>query len=676
MDTTLLRGLALLETQDGAKSIKGPNGEDSFNLFNVKQFDQSQPGFVAQDKAEGSRDRYRAYASREESIQDVLDLIQRRYPKAAEALKSGDKQAFAAGLKEGGYATDPNYVTKLVGAIDRARGLTPEAKRAVQEAELKGDGAVTQLVELRRNGWGADIDEALRLGWKPEDIVKRIAGAEVEEARAARERQDAKGTLGRFGEGVSNAVSDAGLAARQIVASGDQEAALRTEAARRRDDLERRANAATTAGTVGEMAPGVALNVGAALATGGMSLPAQLAAQAGVSAATGALKTTTEDGERTKNVLADALLGAGAAAVPLGGGRVMSKALARDPAKVAEREALAARLSAEGLPVNAATLTQGGKNVAERLAGSADVTAFREGTDAAIASKVAEGLGIKGYTGAIDTELLNAARPSIKQTLDEATDFSLAVPQGLKDDIAKLVGSNNNPLTAGIAEMPVVKRAAENVMKADGPVSARQLQELVSELKAVAGSQSTSATERQVAGKMVGSLQDAMTGAMKPEQATAFREGDRQYANLKAVENMVRTSGDSGIVTPRQMLNAVKTGRFKNSFLRDEAPYQELSKTAAEALGPSNGRGLADLLGRTVAGGDSVFQAATVLEPASGAMGYAGKKLVEKLLAKAVTSENPTVVRLLTGVGSKPKKASKRYLARALAGTSAGLAAS
>ena len=108
MDKSLLQALSMLETRDGQKTIKGPDGADSFNLFNIKDF--SGGGYRAHDKAEGSRDAYRVYGSREESIQDLVGLLQRKYPKAYAALETGDAGSFATGLKEGGYATDPKYV--------------------------------------------------------------------------------------------------------------------------------------------------------------------------------------------------------------------------------------------------------------------------------------------------------------------------------------------------------------------------------------------------------------------------------------------------------------------------------------------------------------------------------------------------------------------------------------
>lgn len=57
MNSAFLEGLALLETAGGKKTIKGPEGQDSFNLYNIKDF--TGQGFRAIDKAEGSRDAYR-----------------------------------------------------------------------------------------------------------------------------------------------------------------------------------------------------------------------------------------------------------------------------------------------------------------------------------------------------------------------------------------------------------------------------------------------------------------------------------------------------------------------------------------------------------------------------------------------------------------------------------------
>lgn len=123
MDPLFLEALAQLETAGGKKTIKGPNGEDSNNLFNIKDF--SGGGFRAVDRAEGSNDAYRVYASREAATEDLVSLLSRKYPRALEATNA---EEFATALKDGGYATDPEYVAKFVGVHN---SLSTTGERAV-----------------------------------------------------------------------------------------------------------------------------------------------------------------------------------------------------------------------------------------------------------------------------------------------------------------------------------------------------------------------------------------------------------------------------------------------------------------------------------------------------------------------------------------------------------------
>jgi flagellum-specific peptidoglycan hydrolase FlgJ len=97
----LVRAVAKLETQDGRKAV------GAHNLFNIK--DPTGKGPKAVDKAEGSNHSYRSYASRQESIDDFIGLLGRRYPEAHKALQEGDVAGFVAGLVKRGYATDPEY---------------------------------------------------------------------------------------------------------------------------------------------------------------------------------------------------------------------------------------------------------------------------------------------------------------------------------------------------------------------------------------------------------------------------------------------------------------------------------------------------------------------------------------------------------------------------------------
>jgi hypothetical protein len=140
--------VARLETRGGEATIKGPQGEDSNNLFNIKETRAGRAGYTARDKAEGSNDAYRVYASRDESQADMESLLARRYPEAFDAMQKPwspeSVTEFASGLKKRGYATDPNYVDKLVKLSGQVDGSTYVGRSSNR---MKGvDAAVTEVV--------------------------------------------------------------------------------------------------------------------------------------------------------------------------------------------------------------------------------------------------------------------------------------------------------------------------------------------------------------------------------------------------------------------------------------------------------------------------------------------------------------------------------------------------
>jgi hypothetical protein len=118
--------VARLETRGGEATIKGPQGEDSNNLFNIKETRAGKSGYRAKDKAEGSNDAYRVYGSKDESVADMESLLARRYPEAFDAMQKPwspeSVTEFATGLKKRGYATDPAYVEKLVKLSNQVDG--------------------------------------------------------------------------------------------------------------------------------------------------------------------------------------------------------------------------------------------------------------------------------------------------------------------------------------------------------------------------------------------------------------------------------------------------------------------------------------------------------------------------------------------------------------------------
>ena len=66
---------------------------------------------------------FRSYDDTAQSVGDYVSLLQTS-PRYAGALGTGsDVHAFASGLQRGGYATDPDYVNKLVATVATLRQL-------------------------------------------------------------------------------------------------------------------------------------------------------------------------------------------------------------------------------------------------------------------------------------------------------------------------------------------------------------------------------------------------------------------------------------------------------------------------------------------------------------------------------------------------------------------------
>jgi flagellar protein FlgJ len=132
-------GQAAHETGWGQRDIRNADGSPSNNLFGIKAGPGWQ-GKVAEITTTEYVDgqprkvtaRFRAYASAEESFRDYARLIgsSPRYQQALSAAHAGLQspvgstvKAFAAGLQQGGYATDPAYAEKLSRVINTTLSL-------------------------------------------------------------------------------------------------------------------------------------------------------------------------------------------------------------------------------------------------------------------------------------------------------------------------------------------------------------------------------------------------------------------------------------------------------------------------------------------------------------------------------------------------------------------------
>ncbi len=117
------------ETGWGKSVVPGTN-----NLGNIKDF--SGGGVAAVDNMTGSRDNYRRYETPDAFFDDYVGLIQRKYPQAMGVGEDAEK--FGRALKFGGYAEDPAYVPKVVGATNTLRKLGDALAQAIFPAAQAG----------------------------------------------------------------------------------------------------------------------------------------------------------------------------------------------------------------------------------------------------------------------------------------------------------------------------------------------------------------------------------------------------------------------------------------------------------------------------------------------------------------------------------------------------------
>lgn len=126
MPANYMLGQAALETGWGRREIKTKDGSNSHNLFGIKATG-GWKGKIAEtttteyiDGVKQKRvEKFRAYASYADSFKDFANLIQKnpRYQSVMENVDSVN--GYARALQNSGYATDPNYASKLASVINK-----------------------------------------------------------------------------------------------------------------------------------------------------------------------------------------------------------------------------------------------------------------------------------------------------------------------------------------------------------------------------------------------------------------------------------------------------------------------------------------------------------------------------------------------------------------------------
>ncbi|MEM8511215.1 flagellar protein FlgJ [Massilia sp. MP_M2] len=125
----LVQAHAALESGWGQRPLRVDGGASSHNLFGIKagpRWNGATGDSTTTEYVNGAalttRERFRAYPDAASAFQDYARVLLDN-PRYRAALNTGnDAQAFAQGLARGGYATDPNYASKLARIAGKLQG--------------------------------------------------------------------------------------------------------------------------------------------------------------------------------------------------------------------------------------------------------------------------------------------------------------------------------------------------------------------------------------------------------------------------------------------------------------------------------------------------------------------------------------------------------------------------
>ena len=120
IDPRYLVAQAALETGWGKSIMRQPDGSSSHNLFGIKATGNWQGGQARAITSEFRNGQmvketaaFRSYDSFQDSFHDLVSLLQNN-SRYQEAIKSADKpEQFVRELQKAGYATDPDYASKI-----------------------------------------------------------------------------------------------------------------------------------------------------------------------------------------------------------------------------------------------------------------------------------------------------------------------------------------------------------------------------------------------------------------------------------------------------------------------------------------------------------------------------------------------------------------------------------
>lgn len=135
LNPAVLIAQAALETGWGSKVVRDSQGNNSFNLFNIKadsQWSGPKTSKLTLEYEQGvavqKRAAFRRYDSVEQSLADYQNFLNK--PRYAKALANAEKpEQYLQELQNAGYATDPNYANKIMTIL-----RSPALQQAINQA--------------------------------------------------------------------------------------------------------------------------------------------------------------------------------------------------------------------------------------------------------------------------------------------------------------------------------------------------------------------------------------------------------------------------------------------------------------------------------------------------------------------------------------------------------------
>lgn len=568
-----------LETGWGKSVIPGTN-----NLGNIKG-----AGVTAVDNMTGSNDQYRVYATPSAFGADYASLLQRKYPGA---INTGENaQAFASALQKGGYAEDPQYASKVTGAVNTVRKLGDFLATAISGNAQAAEAPNTQKLASDPLWQMLNSDNGKSHAPAPDAKLARDPTWQLlnsTQAQPAQPKSDAKeaspGILGQIkgvGVGAAQSIDNLATGITQLIGRGVNSAGnalgvtvpgfsnadiqkFDSDARNRQQEYKDMAGGAQTAKTVGNVAgdvlSGIALPVGrAATLLGRIGQGALLGA--GFGAAQPVLDNTGSYGDnKLKQIMTGAAVGG---AVPVAGqalnsaGNALRGVVGGNVSPQAG--ALAQRAADLGIDVSPVALS--GSRPVQAVSSVLDKMPFSGAGQRAATTAQQFNRAVANTFGenatAITPDVMSSAQKRIGGVFDDVLSRNnVKGDNALLDDLSRIQQNANAVLPD--AEAATVSKwinGALNKFQGDN-LPGKAYQAFRTDVLLPA-QKSSDPFLSNTAGQIREALDSALQRSLGGQDAAAINTARSQYKNLKTIEDLAEKA-PTGDISPALLLNQVR----------------------------------------------------------------------------------------------------------------------